>query len=123
MELSFRQAVHVLQHTEKRSDLASLDACSDLTISKNARIACVVNLEKLFELLEEAWVFSIAFDMSTHMSSSYLDIRFRLHLDRVEIVNEHLLVISVYERHLAEVILTLQQRPWILCIRHGKIPL
>lgn len=102
--LSFRQATRVLLATKERSGMASIGSCSDSTISKYARIACAVNLQKVYDLLQEAWTFSIALDMSTHMSTSYLDIRVRLHLNRHGIINVHLLAVPVYERHTAEVI-------------------
>ena len=40
--LSFRQATHMLQHTKERSRMASISACSDLTISKYVWIACAI---------------------------------------------------------------------------------
>ena len=95
MGISFRQADPVLQHTKDRSRLASIGACSDLKISKYAWIACAINLQKVYELLEEAWKFSVALDMSTHISTLYLDIRIRLHLNRNGIVNVHLLAVPV----------------------------
>ena len=69
------------------------------------RIACVINLQKVYELLEEAWMFLLALDMSTHISTFYLDIRIRLHLNRHVIVNVHLVAIPVYERDTDVVIL------------------
>ena len=102
--LSFRQAARVLQLTKERSGLASIGACSDSTISKYARIACAVNLQNISELLEKAWTFSVALDMSTHMSTSYLDIRLRFHLAACGIINVHFLAIPVYEKHTAAVI-------------------
>lgn len=102
--LSFRQAARVLLQTKERSGLASIGSCSESTISKYARIACAVNLQKIYDLLDKAWTFSIALDMSTHMSTSYLDIRIRLHLNKHGILNVHILAVPVYERHTAEVI-------------------
>lgn len=43
-------------------------------------------------------------DMSTHMNTSYFDIRARLHLNKHGIINVHSLSVSVYNRHIAELI-------------------
>ena len=77
---------------------------SDITIDNYARIACAVNLQNVLELLEEAWKFSVAMDMSTHMSTLYLGVYTRLHLNRHGIINPNLLVIIFQKRHMAAVI-------------------
>ena len=120
MGISFRQADPVLQHTKDRSRLASIGACSDLTISKYAWIACAINLQKVYELIEEAWKFLVALDMSTHMSTSYLDIRVFINLNMHGIVNVHLLAVPVYERHTDAMIWTLQQRLLMLYVHRGR---
>ena len=102
--LSFCQASRALQHTKECSGMASIGACSDSTISKYARIAFAINLQKVYDLLEETRTFLVALYMSTHMITSYLDIRICLHLNRPGIVNVHLLAAPVYERHTAAVI-------------------
>ena len=114
--MSFRQADCMLQHTKERSRLASIGACSDSTISKYARIACAINLQKVYDLLEEAWTFLVALDISKHMSMSYLDIRICLHLNMHDIVNVHLLAFPVYKSHTAAVIFdTLAKYLGVLC--------
>ena len=40
--LYFCQADHMLQHTKERSRMASISACSDLTISKYVWISCAI---------------------------------------------------------------------------------
>jgi hypothetical protein len=54
-----------------------------------------------FEMLASSWTFSIAMDMSTHMSTSYLDIRVRLFV-RGAIHNLHLLAIPMFGAHTAD---------------------
>ena len=46
-----------------------------------------INLQTIAELLEQSWTFFIALDMSTHMSTLYLDIRLRLHILKYGILN------------------------------------
>lgn len=101
---SFRQASRIMHAVKERTGLAAVGACSDATISKYARYACAINLQKISEVLADAWTFAIALDMSTHMSTSYLDIRIRLHLNRSGILNWHILAVPIYERHTAEAI-------------------
>jgi hypothetical protein len=96
---SFRQAARIMISTKERTGLAAIGTCSDLTVAKYARYACAINLQKISELLDSAWTFAVALDMSTHMSTSYLDIRIRLHLNGPGIINMHLLAIPIFERH------------------------
>ena len=59
--LSFRQDTRMLHHIKERIGLASISACSDLTISKYVWIACKIDLQKVYDLLEEAWTFWLFF--------------------------------------------------------------
>ena len=64
----------MLHSTKEHNGLATSGLSSDTTIANYKRISCDVNLQKVLELIEEAWAFSVAMDMSTHMSTSYLDV-------------------------------------------------
>ena len=96
----------MFQSTKERSGIATIVSSIDATIVKYAHIVCAVNLKKVSELLEEVWMFSVAVYMSTHMSTSYLDVCVRLIINRHGIINLHLLYIPVYEIHVAVVILS-----------------
>ena len=78
-----------LLSTKDLTGSASIGCVSDATVAKYARFAVAINLQKIAQLLEQSWKFSIALNMSTHMSTSYLDIRFRLHLLKYGILNVH----------------------------------
>ena len=95
--LSFRQAACVLQSNNKHSGLANIGSSSDTTITKYASIACAVNLHKVSYLLEEACKLLVSMDMSTHMSTSYLDVHISMHPNKHDIINLHLIFIHVYE--------------------------
>ena len=97
--LSFRQAAYVMKGTKERTDLAAIGSCSDCTIAKYTWYICAICLQKISELIKLAWTFSIALDMSTHMSTSYLDIRVRLHLNHTGIINLHLLALPAFDKH------------------------
>lgn len=101
---SFCQSARIMQAVNERTDSVAIGSCSDAKVSKYARYACAINLQKISELLETVWTFSIALDMSTHKGTSYLDIRIRLHLFCRGIVNLHFLAVSIYERHTSELI-------------------
>ena len=93
-----------LLSTKDLTGSASIGCVSDATVAKYARFAVAINLQKIAQLLEQSWKFSIALNMSTHMSTSYLDIRLHLHLLKYGILNVHFLAISLYERRIDEVI-------------------
>ena len=73
--LFFRQAVAVIQSTKERIGLASIGSCTDKITAKYAQFSRAINLQKLSNLLQRCWAFSVAMDMSTHMTTGYLDIR------------------------------------------------
>lgn len=101
---SFRQASRLLLATKERTGLAAIGSCTDLHVAKYVRYICAINLQMLSELMMKCWTFSIALDMSTHMSRSYLDIRGRFHIISRGIGNFHFIGIPIYDRHTAEVI-------------------
>ena len=81
------------------------------------RIACTINLHKVYKLLEEARTFSVALDISTHMITLYLNIRICMHLNRHGIVNVHFLALRLYESHTAAVIFdTVAKDIDVLCL-------
>ena len=94
----------MLKSTNYCSGLATIGSSSDTTIAKYTRISYAVNLQKVLELLEEAWTYSFVMDMSTHMSTLYLGVCIRLHFNRHRTINLHLIFIHVYKRHTVVVI-------------------
>ena len=98
---SFRMASRIVQMTRDRTGLASIGLASEGKVTSYVRIACALNLQKISEVMASAWTFSIAMDMSTHMSTSYLDIRIRLFTGGA-VHNFHLLAIPMFSRHTGE---------------------
>ena len=72
--VSFRMAVSILLRTKERTGLASVGSISEKKVRSYAGFVCAINLQRIKELLESCWTFSVAMDMASHMSSSYLDI-------------------------------------------------
>ena len=96
---SFRMASRIVQMTRDRTGLASIGRASEGKVTSYLRIACALNLQKISEV---TWTFGIAMeDMSTHMSTSYLDIRIRLFTGGA-VHNFHLLAIPMFSRHTGE---------------------
>ena len=83
--------------------MASIGSASGGKVTASIRVVCVINLQKLEEILNFAWTFSIAMDMSTHMSTSYLDIRLRIFYCS-EVHTFHLLAIPMYSAHTGDAI-------------------
>ena len=75
----FRMASQILAMTKESTGLASLGSVSEGKVTAYARFVCALNLEFLKGMLARVWAFSVAMDMSTHMATSYLNIRIRLH--------------------------------------------
>lgn len=79
--------------------LATIGSCSEYKVAIYARYIYAIGLQKSSKLLELARKFSIALEMSNHMSTSYLDIRIRLHLRKMVIINLNPLVLPIFKRH------------------------
>ena len=77
--------------------------CNDTIASNYARVACAHSLQIISNALHSSkvWTFSIALDLSTHQSHSYLDIRARFMVENT-IYNVHLLVIPLFQSHTGE---------------------
>ena len=95
---SFQMASLIVQMTKDHTGLASIGCASEGKVTSYIRIACALNFQKLSKLLASTWTFSLAMDMSTHLSTSYLDIRIRV-FKRGEIYNFHLLTIPMVSCH------------------------
>eukprot|EP00171_Calliarthron_tuberculosum_P020108 IDg20108t1 len=63
---------------EERLGKDILGSCPDAFVDKYARIVRVLNHQRLSEILQSFWAFSIALDMATHTAVVYFDILLRL---------------------------------------------
>ena len=98
---SFRSASRILQMTKNRTEMASIGSANQGKVADYIRMVCALNLQKLSDALATTWTFSLAMDMSTHVSTSYLDIRIRL-LICGAIQNFHLIAIPMFCSHTGE---------------------
>ncbi|CAK9222421.1 unnamed protein product [Sphagnum troendelagicum] len=75
---SFWLASNILSCTYDVLHNLVLRACSRHDVANYIRGVCVVNLQCIARHLCRAWAFSIALDSTTHQSTSYLDVHFRI---------------------------------------------
>ncbi|PTQ41741.1 hypothetical protein MARPO_0033s0135, partial [Marchantia polymorpha] len=98
--VSFRQAEALVTMTKEVTGVAEIGTAKDERVAQYARFILALNLQHIHNILDNSWAFSIALDMSTHMSTSYLDICIRLFWHG-DILNLHLIGILVFCRHTA----------------------
>ena len=87
--------------TEGNTGLASLGSAFEGKVAAFVRFVLALNLRSLKNLLARVWTFSVAMDMSTHMATSYLNIRICLPW-KGSILNFHLPAIPMFSRHTGE---------------------
>jgi hypothetical protein len=94
-------AAQVILMTKERTGMATVGCVNEAKMTSYARFVCALNLDSISSILKKSWTFSIAMDMSTHMSTSYLDIRARIFVGG-SIHNFHVMAIPMFSRHTAE---------------------
>ena len=94
-------ASRILAMTKENTGLTSLGSVFEGKVAAFARFVFALNLQSLKNLLARVWTFSVAMDMSTHLATSYLDIRILLPW-KGSILNFHLLTIPMFARHTGE---------------------
>ena len=89
--MSFRQIAATIRHTCDVMSIGKLSGVSDHLVSQYVRVLVGVALTKIGVLLssDDVWVFSIAFDGSTHRGTAFFDIRIRIYVKGI-IYNFHL---------------------------------
>ena len=75
--------------------MASIGSVSEGKVTAMAQVVCSHSFELISNLLMKCWIFSLAMDMSTHMSTSYLDIRIRFFYGST-IHNFHLVAVPLF---------------------------
>lgn len=102
--LSFRQIVQVISDTKELLGIATIGSCSEGTVSRYDRFICAINIQRIANLLQKCWAFSVALDMATHLATAYCNSQVRVcHNSTVH--DFHLISVPVHERHTGESIL------------------
>ena len=73
--LFFIAVAKVILMTMEQTGKASIGNVSEEKVTPMACLVCSHSLEHISNLLMNCWTFSLAMDMSTHMTTSYLDIQ------------------------------------------------
>jgi len=105
---SFRMASGLIGYMYDVLGNPGLRACSRDEISNFVRAVCVVNLQRIANLLRRSWAFSLALDSATHQSTSFLDLRFRVFIPNYNsIVNLHGCTLPMFDRHTGDIMSTM----------------
>ena len=91
-----------MHSTKTMTGIGTLGCCQDTDVARCARLCVAINLQKVALMLRRVWAFSVAADMSTHMGTSYLDVRVSL-CWYMAVLNIHLLAIPMHYRHTGEI--------------------
>ena len=113
---SFRQSAEIFMATKERTGMASMGSLHQGVVAKYAQICCAINFMRLKMILEEkCWTFSVALDMSNHLSTGYLDIRVRIYVHG-KIENFHVVSLPIHGVHTGAVMFDAFQRFFdVLC--------
>ena len=99
--LSFREVAKVILMTKEETGMTSIGSVSEGKVTAIAWVVCYHSLELISNLLMKCWTFSLAMDMSTHMSTSYLDIQIWFFYSGT-IQNFHLVAVSLFTCYTGE---------------------
>jgi hypothetical protein len=106
---SFRQVSNLVGMTYEVMQDPLLRSCPRELVSKYVRVACAVNLQRIKDLLNSTWAFSLALDVASHQSRSYLDVRFRVFVQKTfwRVFNLHIAALPIHDRHTGEVMFSM----------------
>jgi len=105
---SFCMASELIDCTYDVLGNPGLRVCSRDEISNLVRAVCVVNLQRIVDLLRRSWAFSLALVSATHQSTSFLDLRFRIFVPNYHsIVNLHGCTLPMFDRHIGDIMSTM----------------
>jgi hypothetical protein len=101
--MSFRQIVAAIGHTHDVMSIGKLIGVSDHLVDQYVHVLVGVALTKIGILLsnDDVWVFSIAFDGSTHSGTVFFDLRICISVKGI-LYNFHLIGMPHFGRHTAD---------------------
>ncbi|CAK9237624.1 unnamed protein product [Sphagnum troendelagicum] len=106
---SFRMAIKLIGYTYDVLGNLGSRVCSRDEISNFVRAVCVVNLQRITDLLRRSWAFSLALDSVTHQSTSFLNLHFRIFVPNYHsIVNLHGCTLPMFDRHTGDIMSTMR---------------
>lgn len=100
-DMSFQNAEKAINTLNALTGLNGFSHMNRRKVSSYIRIGCLLALQDLNVIMEDAWTYSLALDMATYGSTHYLDVRVRLY-GGGGIQNLHLVAVPVHERRTSE---------------------
>ncbi len=105
---SFRMASELIGCMYDVLGNPGLCACSRDEINNFIRVVYAVNLQQIADLLHRSWAFSLALDSTTHQSTSFFDLHFRVFIPNYHsIVNLHGCALRMFDRHTGDIMSTM----------------
>lgn len=98
--ISFRQTARAIDISARYTKTALLKGINRSIVSQYARVLVGVSLNVIATLLEKAWAFSIAMDMSSDKGTAFMAIRLRI-CHEGTLYNFHLVAVPVFTRKTA----------------------
>jgi hypothetical protein len=98
---SFRLTSRLLTQIKDEAALGYLTGVSDVRVSQFVRVVVAANLQRISEILDKTWAFSIAVDAGHTAGTSYFDVRIRFCRD-ITVHNLHFLALPVRDRKTAQ---------------------
>jgi len=77
--LSFRQTASTMLIAKESLGNTVLGSVNERTVSQHIRLVAALNYYRLSQIMQRSWLFSLAFDGASHMSSDYVDLRVRFY--------------------------------------------
>jgi hypothetical protein len=98
--MSFQQIAVVIGHTRDVMSIGKLSGVSDHLVGQYVCMLVSIALTKIGVLLlsDDVWVFSIAFDGSTHRDTAFFDVRIHISVKGI-LYNFHLIAMPHFGRH------------------------
>ncbi len=101
--MSFWQTASAIQHAKERTKTAKLASIINLMVGQYVHVLVNSTLQQIADCLDNkfVWAMSLAGDSSMHRGQSFFDLHVRICF-RGRLLNLHLVVIPMFDRHTAE---------------------
>ena len=94
---SFHLTSRLLTQIKEEAGLGYLTGVNDVKVSQYVRVVVAANLQRISEILDKIWAFSIAVDAGHTSGTSYFDVRIRFCRD-ITVHNLHFLALPIRDR-------------------------
>ncbi len=121
---SFHMASELIGYTYDVLSNLSLRACFCDEINNFVQIVYAINLQQIIDLLHHSWAFSLALNSTTHQSTSFLNLHFRVFIPNYHsIVNLHGCALPMFDHHTGDIMSMMVNKflivfclDWTICL-------